>query len=90
MSLRRFSWIALKSAVHPFRRLITRHLQRRPLRFDRRAGVHTAGRVTLEELGLSPEKSVRYEATPISFFHSLLGKLPIDYARTVFIDFGSG
>jgi hypothetical protein len=90
MSLRLLLWIALKNAVHPFRRLITRQLQRRHLRFDRRAGVHTAGRVTLQELGLSPEKSVRYEATPISFFHSLLAKLPIDYTRTVFIDFGSG
>lgn len=80
----------MKNAVHPFRRLITRQLQRRHLRFDRRAGVHTAGRVTLQELGLSPDKSVRYEATPISFFHSLIARLPIDYSRTAFIDFGSG
>jgi Acetyltransferase (GNAT) domain len=90
MSLRLFLWIAMKNAVHPFRRLITWQLECRHRRFDRRAGVHTAGRVTLQELGLSPEKSVRYEATPISFFHSLLAKLPIDYPRTVFVDFGSG
>jgi Acetyltransferase (GNAT) domain len=90
MSPRPLLWIALKNAVHPFRRLITRKLQRRHLRFDQRAGVHTTGRVTLEELGLSPDKSVRYEATPVGFFHSLLGKLPVDYSKTVFIDFGSG
>lgn len=48
------------------------------------------GRVTLRELGLSPEKSVGYEATPVNFFHSVLAKLAIDYPRTVFIDFGSG
>ena len=58
--------------------------------FDRRAGVHTMGRVTVEELGLSPEKSVRYEATPVSFFHSAVSKLALDYSTTVFIDFGSG
>jgi hypothetical protein len=48
------------------------------------------GRVTVQELGLSPEKSVRYEATPVSFFHSAVSKLALDYPKTVFIDFGSG
>jgi len=40
--------------------------------------------------GFSPEKSVRYEATPVSFFHSAVSKLALDYPKTVFIDFGSG
>jgi len=48
------------------------------------------GRVTVQELGLSPEKSVRYEATPVNFFHSVVSKLALDYPATVFIDFGSG
>src|SRR6266513_2996494 len=89
-SLRQFIWIVAKNAVHPFRSLITRYLQRRHALFDRRAGVCTMGRVTVQKLGLSPEKSVRYEATPVSFFHSVLSKLAVDYQRTVFIDFGSG
>jgi CelD/BcsL family acetyltransferase involved in cellulose biosynthesis len=89
-SLRQLIWIVTKNAVHPFRSLITRYLQRRHALFDRRAGVYTIGRVTVQELGLSPEKSVRYEATPVSFFHSVLSKLAVDYQRTVFIDFGSG
>ena|SRR5271155_2416801 len=89
-SLRLLAWIVAKNAVHPFRSLITSHLQRRHALFDRRAGVQTMGRVTVQELGLSPDHSVRYEATPVSFFHSVLAKLALDYRRTVFIDFGSG
>lgn len=89
-SLRLLVWIVAKNAVHPFRSLITSHLQRRHALFDRRAGVQTMGRVTVQELGLSPENSVRYEATPVGFFHSVLSKLAVDYRNTVFIDFGSG
>jgi len=83
-------WIAAKSAINPFRFLVSRHLQRRHARFDRQTGISTTGRVTIEELGLSSDRSVRYEATPISFFHSLLRKLPLDYPNTTFIDFGCG
>lgn len=90
MRRHRVVWIAAKNVVYPFRRLITRHLQRQHARFDRDAGIHTTGRVTLDELGLSPDKSTRYEATPIHFFHSLLTKLHLDYQGTVFVDFGSG
>jgi SAM-dependent methyltransferase len=89
-SLRLLVWIVAKNAVHPFRSLITSRLQCRHALFDRRAGVQTMGRVTVQELGLSPEHSVRYEATPVSFFHSVLSKLAIDYRRTVFVDFGCG
>jgi SAM-dependent methyltransferase len=82
--------IAAKNVVYPFRRLITRHLQHQHARFDRDAGIHTTGTVTLDELGLSPDESTRYGATPIHFFHSLLTKLHLSYQRTVFVDFGSG
>jgi SAM-dependent methyltransferase len=90
MSPRLFWWIAVKNAVHPFRRLITRRLRRQHERFDRQAGVCTVGTVTVEALGLSALDSHRYDATPISFFRSLLGKLVLDYANTVFIDLGCG
>lgn len=90
MTPRLFLWIAAKNAIHPFRRLLALHRQRRNALFDRQAKVHTAGRVTLQELRLSPEKSDRYEATPIGFFHSVLAKLAFDYPKTVFIDLGCG
>jgi SAM-dependent methyltransferase len=90
MSPRRFLWIATKNAIHPFRRLLSWHRQRRNEQFDRRVGVRTSGTVSLEDLGLSPEKSIRYEATPIRFFHAVLGKLRLDYPKTVFIDLGCG
>lgn len=90
MSARLFFWRAVKTAIHPFRRLIARYLQWRHERFDRQTGVYTAGRVPLRELGLSPEKSVGYEATPIHFFRSVLVKLSLDYPSTVFIDLGCG
>jgi tRNA G46 methylase TrmB len=90
MRLRPFLWIVAKNMLHPFRRYISRYLQRRHARFDEQAGVYTTGRVTLEELGLSPDCSVRYKATPINFFHAAVAKLSLDYPRTVFIDFGSG
>jgi SAM-dependent methyltransferase len=83
-------WIAAKNAVHPFRRLITLHLRRQHERFDRQAGVRTVGTLTVEALGLSALDSHRYDATPIGFFRSLLGKLALDYANTVFIDLGCG
>jgi len=82
--------IAVKNAIHPFRRLITWRLQLQHARFDRRAGVRTTGKVTLQELGLSPTSSHSYEATPISFFHSVLRKLSSEYRRTVFVDLGCG
>ena len=84
------AWIAAKNVIYPGRRLIARYFHDRHARFDRRAGIRTAGPVSLRELGLSPETSVRYEASPIGFFHSLIHKLDIDYSRTVFIDLGSG
>ena len=84
------AWIAAKNVIYPGRRLIARYFHDRHARFDRRAGIRTAGPVSLRELGLSPETSVRYEASPIGFFHSLIRKLDIDYSRTVFIDLGSG
>jgi len=83
-------WIAVKNAVHPFRRLITRYLKRRHEKFDRQAGVCTAGTVTVEALGLSARDSHRYDATPVGFFRSLLAKLAVDYENTVFVDLGSG
>jgi SAM-dependent methyltransferase len=46
--------------------------------------------VTVEALGLSALHSHRYDATPIRFFRSLLGKLALDYANTTFIDLGCG
>jgi SAM-dependent methyltransferase len=90
LPLRSLLWITAKSAISPFRFVVSRHLQRRHARFDRQIGICTTGRVTVEELGLSPDRSVRYEATPIAFFHSLLRKLPLDYPNTTFIDFGCG
>src|SRR5690349_8562835 len=90
MSVRRFLWAAAKNALHPFRGLIGWYLRRRHTRFDRRNGVCTTGKVSLQELGLTGERSVRYEATPIRFFHSVIARLNIDYQSTVFIDFGSG
>ena len=90
MSPRLFLWIAAKNAIHPFRGLLSWHRQRRNTRFDRQAGVRTTGRMTLQELGLSPAKSNRYEATPIGFFHAILGKLRLDYPQTIFIDLGCG
>ena len=84
------AWIAAKNVIYPGRRLIARYFHDRHARFDRRAGIRTAGPVSLRELGLSPETSVRYEASPVGFFHSLIHKLDIDYSRTVFIDLGSG
>jgi CelD/BcsL family acetyltransferase involved in cellulose biosynthesis len=90
LPLRSFLWIATKSAINPFRRLVSQHLQRRHARFDQQIGIRTTGRVTIEELGLSPDHSVRYEATPIAFFESLLRKLSLDYANTTFIDLGCG
>jgi len=84
------AWIAAKNVVYPGRRLIARHFHGRHARFDRRAGIRTAGPVSLRELGLSAQTSVRYEASPIGFFHSLIRKLDIDYSSTVFIDLGSG
>ena len=89
-SPRLFLWIVAKNAVHPFRRLLSRHRQRGNARFDRQAGVRTNGKMTVEELGLSPVHSHGYEATPINFFHSVLAKLSTDYKRTVFIDLGCG
>jgi SAM-dependent methyltransferase len=90
MSPRLLLWIAAKNAVHPFRRLITRRLRHQHERFDRQAGVRTVGTVTVEALGLSALHSHRYDATPIRFFRSLLGKLALDYANTAFIDLGCG
>ena len=90
MSPRLLLWIAAKNAVHPFRRLITRRLRLQHERFDRQAGVRTIGTLTVEALGLSALDSHRYDATPIRFFRSLLGKLSLDYANTVFIDLGCG
>ena len=90
MSPRLLLWIAAKNAAHPFRRLITRRLRRRHERFDRQAGVRTVGTMTVEALGLSALDSHRYDATPIRFFRSLLGKLALDYANTIFIDLGCG
>lgn len=90
MSPRLLLWIAAKNAVHPFRRLITRRLRLQHERFDRQEGVRTIGTLTVEALGLSALDSHRYDATPIRFFHSLLGKLSLDYANTVFIDLGCG
>jgi SAM-dependent methyltransferase len=90
MSPRLLLWIAAKNAVYPFRRLITRHLRRQHKSFDRQAGVRTVGTVTVEALGLSALDSHRYDATPIRFFRSLLGKLALDYANTIFIDLGCG
>ena len=90
MNLRFLAWIAAKNVIYPGRRVIARYFHDRHARFDRRAGIRTSGPVSLKELGLSADTSVRYEATPISFFHSLVRKLDIDYPRTVFIDLGSG
>jgi len=90
MSARLLLWIAVKNVIHPFRRLLSRYRHRRNARFDRRAGVDTSGRVSLEELGLNPDTSTRYEATPIKFFLSVLAKISIDYPRTVFVDLGCG
>jgi hypothetical protein len=90
MNSHQYFWRAIKTAIHPFRRVLARHLERRHVRFDLQTGVNTAGRVTLLELGLSSEKSIGYEATPIRFFHSVLGKLSLDYPRTIFIDLGCG
>ena len=85
IDLRFLAWVVAKNVIYPGRRLIARYFHRRHARFDRRAGIRTTGSVSLQELGLSAKTSVRYEATPISFFHSLIRKLDIDYSRTVFI-----
>jgi len=90
MNLQLLFWLAVKNAIRPFRRLISGYLYRRHARFDRKAGVNTTGVVTLDELGLSPDRSVRYEATPINFFHSVLASLHLNYPTTVFVDLGCG
>jgi len=90
MNLGLLGWIAVKNVIHPFRRLITWRLRHHHARFDRRMGVSTIGTLTVEELGLSPDHSHRYNATPLKFFHSVLKKLSLDYSKAVFIDLGCG
>jgi SAM-dependent methyltransferase len=84
------TWILTKNAIHPFRRFLSYYRRYRHRSFDRRARVHTTEPVKLQDLGLLPDRSVRYEPTPIAFFHSTLAKLDLVYPTTVFIDLGCG
>jgi SAM-dependent methyltransferase len=83
-------WLAIKNALRPFRRLISGYLYRRHAHFDRKLGICTIGGTTLDEPGLSPDRLVRHEAAPITFFCSILARLHLDYSTTVFVDLGCG
>ncbi len=56
---------------------------------ERRAGIRTSGRVSLEELGLSPTDRVHYEPAHWLALRRILSVREID-SDDVFIDLGSG
>ena len=80
---------AAKTAIHPFRGLISKQMRRAHERFDRRSGILTSGNASRAELGLSAD-SHRYAPTPVRFFRSILRTLDLDEENTTLVDLGSG
>lgn len=67
--------------------------KRKDKEFDRRFGVDTAGTIPLSALDVDDEKweyGFCYEPTDPKFFKAVVGELPIQYEKFLFIDFGSG
>lgn len=62
--------------------------------FDRRFGVDTAGEVPLTQVGMSGPEARRghgvYRPVWAHVFHEAIRRLPIDFGRFTFVDYGSG
>lgn len=62
-------------------------------RFDRRYGVDTSGKLSLNELKIDStnvSEATWYEPVPTLCFERLIRELSIDFEKYIFIDFGSG
>ena len=73
--------------------LLEEYWRRQNVRFDRRYGVDTGGRIEARELRVDSENrtfGARYEPTPPRTFASLMRHLPADLSAYTFVDFGSG
>ena len=61
--------------------------------YDLRMGTDTANQIQVCDLDIEnrlKEEAVRYQATKEKNFHCVISKLPIQYERFAFFDFGSG
>ena len=81
------------NSLRPSVRAGIRESKQRSIEFDKRFGVKTVGFMHQTELNIkNPNQlhAVSYGGSDPKDFRDALGALPIDYRRSVFIDFGSG
>jgi SAM-dependent methyltransferase len=84
------------SIVHKMRPSVRAEIRERARRahdFDARFGVDTGGFIHPTDLALDQPNqlhAVSYRGSDPKYFNDAIASLPIDYARFVFVDFGSG